>query len=122
MDDTIKWITIPKQLELCVCTEDEARFVHLFLWDTKLCNRVNQASSDEFQSFLGAQQGDCLSGCQITKVLAAVLIELKWTIIMDLNLKDAISPGAHQDYIFPSYTSDIVCAANKSVRSQTVNI
>ena len=83
--DTIKRTTILKLLELCGCTEDEVRVVRLLLSNTKLRVKVNQALSDEFQSLLGAFQGDCLSGCLFTLVLAGALNELRWTITVDLD-------------------------------------
>ena len=83
--DTIKRTTILKLLKLCGCTDDEVRVVRLLLSNTKLRVKVNVALSEEFQSLLGAFQGDCLSGCLFTLVLAGALNELRWTITVELD-------------------------------------
>ena len=62
-------------MKLCGCTEDELRIVRLLLSNTKLRVKVNGVLSAEFYSLLGAFQGDCLSGCLFTLVLAGALNE-----------------------------------------------
>ena len=83
--DTIKRTTILELLKLCGCTEDELRIVRLLLSNTKLRVKVNGVLSAEFLSLLGAFQGDCLSGCLFTLVLAGALNELRWTITISLD-------------------------------------
>ena len=83
--DTIKRSTILKLLKICDCTEDELRIVRLLLSNTKLRVNVNGVLSAEFTSLLGAFQGDCLSGCLFTLVLAGALNELRFTITISLD-------------------------------------
>ena len=71
--------------KLCGCTEDELRIVRLLLSNTKLRVKVNGVLSAEFLSLLGAFQGDCLSGCLFTLVLAGALNELRLTITISLD-------------------------------------
>jgi len=75
--DTIKRTTILNLLVKCGCTDDEIRLVRLLLSNTKIRIRVNKTLSVEFQSLLGAFQGDCLSGILFTLVLAGALCELR---------------------------------------------
>jgi len=83
--DTIKRTTILELLKLCGCTDDELRLVRMLLSNTKLRVKVSGVLSAEFQSLLGAFQGDCLSGCLFTLVLAGALNELRWTITVELD-------------------------------------
>ena len=46
----------------CGCDDDEICLVRLLLSNTKLRVNANGTLFAEFQSFLGAFQGDCLSG------------------------------------------------------------
>ena len=39
----------------------------------------------EFQSFIGAFQGDCLSGCLFTLVLAGALCELRVKLVVEID-------------------------------------
>ena len=75
--DTIRRSSILELLVKCGCTDDEVRLVRLLLSNTKLRVNVNGTMSVEFQSFLGAFQGDCLSGCLFTLVLAGALCDLR---------------------------------------------
>ena len=75
--DTIRRSTILDLLVECGCDDDEIRLVRLLLSNTKLKVNVNGTLSAEFQSFLGAFQGDCLSGCLFTLVLAGALRDLR---------------------------------------------
>ena len=75
--DTIRRSTILDLLVECGCDDDEVRLVRLLLFNTKLKVNVNGTLSAEFQSFLGAFQGDCLSGCLFTLVLAGALRDLR---------------------------------------------
>jgi hypothetical protein len=71
--DTIKRKTILELLALAECTEDEIKLVRYLLSHTKLQVRVKSELSDEFESTLGAFQGDSLSGKLFTLVLAGGL-------------------------------------------------
>ena len=75
--DTIRRSTILDLLVECGCDEDEIRLIRLLQSNTKLRVNVNGSLSAEFQSFLGAFQGDCLSGCLFTLVLAGALRDLR---------------------------------------------
>ena len=75
--DTIRRSSILDLLVECGCDDDEIRLVRLLLSNTKLRVNVNGTLSAEFQSFLGAFQGDCLSGCLFTLVLAGALRDLR---------------------------------------------
>ena len=57
----------------------------LLLSNTKLRVKVNKTLSVEFESYLGAFQGDCLSGCLFTLVLAGALCELRTTLALTIN-------------------------------------
>ena len=83
--DTIRRSTILDLLKICGCTDDELRLVRLLLSNTKLKVKVNGTLSLEFQSFLGAFQGDCLSGCLFTLVLAGALNELRLTLTVTIG-------------------------------------
>ena len=71
--DTIKRRTILSLLEEAGCDSDEIRLVRYLLSNTKLKVRVGNALSTEFESTLGAFQGDSLSGKWFTLVLAGAL-------------------------------------------------
>ena len=83
--DTIKRTTILDLLVKCGCTEDEVRLVRLLLSNTKIRIRINNILSVEFQSLIGAFQGDCLSGILFTLVLAGALCELRVTLESSLG-------------------------------------
>ena len=59
------------------CTEDDARLVRFLLSNTVLKIRINSTLSAEFVSTLGSFQGDSLSGCLFTLVLAGALYHLR---------------------------------------------
>ncbi len=65
--------------------DDEIRLVRLLLSNTKLRVNVNGTMSVEFQSFLGAFQGDCLSGCLFTLVLAGALCDLRVRLDVEID-------------------------------------
>ena len=70
--------TINRQMVLNVladagCTDDELRLVRMLISNTKIKVNVNGTISLEFESILGAFQGDCLSGDLFTIILAAAL-------------------------------------------------
>ena len=75
--DTIRRTTILELLVEADCDEDDIRIVRLLLANTKLRIKVNGTLSLEFQSLLGAFQGDCLSGLLFTLVLARALNDLR---------------------------------------------
>ena len=77
--DTICRTSILELLVNCGCYDDEVRFVRLLLSNTILRVNVNGTMSVEFQSLLGAFQGDCLSGCLFTLVLAGALCDYTTT-------------------------------------------
>ena len=83
--DTIRRTTILDLLKEAGCDEDEIRLVRFLISNTKLRVKVNGTLSAEFHSFLGAFQGDCLSGCLFTLVLAGALKELRITLRIQLN-------------------------------------
>ena len=55
------------------------------LSNSKLRVYVNGTISLEFQSFLGAFQGDRLSGCLFTLVLAGALCELRVKLVVEID-------------------------------------
>ena len=55
------------------------------LSNSKLRVYVNGTMSLEFQSFIGAFQGDCLSGCLFTLVLAGALCELRVKLVVEID-------------------------------------
>ena len=74
--------TINRQMVLNVladagCTDDELRLVRMLISNTKIKVNVNGTISLEFESILGAFQGDCLSGDLFTIILAAALHQLR---------------------------------------------
>ena len=75
--DTIRRSTILDLHVECGCVDDEIRLVRLLLFNTKLKVDVKGTLSAEFRSFLGAFQGDYLSGCLFTLVLAEALRDLR---------------------------------------------
>ena len=75
--DTIKRSTILNLLTDAGCSEDDVRLVRFLLSNTKLKIRVNSTYSVEFISTLGAFQGDSLSGCLFTLVLAGALYHVR---------------------------------------------
>ena len=75
--DTVKKDTIMRVLEDAGCTEDDIRLVQYLLSNTCLRVRVNCSLSEEFESLLGAFQGDSLSGKLFTLVLAGALNHLR---------------------------------------------
>ena len=83
--DTIRRITILDLLKEAGCDEDDIRLVRFLLSNTKLRVRVNGHLSAEFESLLGAFQGDCLSGCLFTLVLAGALNELRFTLYIQYS-------------------------------------
>ena len=83
--DTIRRTSILELLVKCGCDDDEIRLVRLLLSNTKLRVNVNGTMSMEFQSFLGAFQGDCLSGCLFTLVLAGALCDLRAQLVVEID-------------------------------------
>jgi len=75
--DTIKRKTVLKLLVDAGCTDDEVRLVRYMLANTKLRVRVNSDMSVEFESSIGAFQGDSLSGKLFTLVLAGALYDVR---------------------------------------------
>ena len=75
--DTVKRDTIIRVLQDAGCSEDDVRLVQYLLSNTCLRIRVNTSLSEEFQSLLGAFQGDSLSGKLFTLVLAGALHHLR---------------------------------------------
>lgn len=75
--DTVKRDTIINILHEAGCSEDDTRLVQYLLSNTRLRVRVKSSLSDEFESLLGAFQGDSLSGKLFTLVLAAALHHLR---------------------------------------------
>ena len=59
------------------CSEDDIRLVQYLLSNTFLRIRVNSSLSEEFESLLGAFQGDSLSGKLFTLILEAALHHLR---------------------------------------------
>ena len=86
--DTIRRSTILDLLVECGCDEDEIRLARLLLSNTKLRVNVNGSLYAEFQSFLGAFQGDCLSGCLFTLVLAGALRDLRNRLLTSMNRRN----------------------------------
>ena len=75
--DTVKRTTIIDFLRDAGCSEDDVRLVSYLLSNTMLRVRVNNSLSEEFESLLGAFQGDSLSGKLFTLVLAGALHHLR---------------------------------------------
>ena len=75
--DTVKRTTIIDLLHEAGCSVDDIRLVQYLLSNTKLKVRVNNSLSEEFESLLGAFQGDSLSGKLFTLVLAAAMHHLR---------------------------------------------
>ena len=75
--DTIKRSTILNLLEDAGCSRDDVRLVRFLLSNTVLKVRVNSTTSAEFATTLGSFQGDSLSGCLFTLVLAGALHHLR---------------------------------------------
>jgi len=86
--DTIRRTSILELLVKCGCNDDEIRLVRLLLSNTKLRVNVNGTLSTEFLSLLGAFQGDCLSGCLFTLVLAGALCELRADLAATMSRPD----------------------------------
>ena len=75
--DTVKRENIINVLKDAGCDEDDIRLVQYLLSNTFLRVRVNSTLSEEFESLLGAFQGDSLSGKLFTLILAAALHHLR---------------------------------------------
>jgi hypothetical protein len=75
--DTIKRSTILSLLADAGCSEDDIRLVRFLLSNTILKVRINSDTSIEFETTMGSFQGDSLSGCLFTLVLAAALYHLR---------------------------------------------
>jgi hypothetical protein len=75
--DTIKRSTILNLLADAGCSDDDIRLVRYLLSNTKIKIRVNKSFSVVFETTLGSFQGDSLSGCLFTLVLAAALNHLR---------------------------------------------
>ncbi|KAL5249834.1 hypothetical protein ACHWQZ_G018605 [Mnemiopsis leidyi] len=75
--DTVKRDTIINVLKDAGCSEDDIRLVQYLLSNTFLRIRVNSSLSEEFESLLGAFQGDSLSGKLFTLILEAALHHLR---------------------------------------------
>ena len=75
--DTIKRSTILNLLADAGCSDDDIRLVRFLLSNTKIRVRVNNTFSVVFETTLGSFQGDSLSGCLFTLVLAAALNHLR---------------------------------------------
>ena len=75
--DTIKRSTILNLLADAGCSDDDIRLVRFLLSNTKIRVRVNNTFSIVFETTLGSFQGDSLSGCLFTLVLAAALNHLR---------------------------------------------
>ena len=75
--DTIKRSTILNLLGDAGCCADDIRLVRFLLSNTVLKVRVNSTTSIEFATTLGSFQGDSLSGCLFTLVLAGALYHLR---------------------------------------------
>ena len=75
--DTIKRSTILNLLADAGCSDDDIRLVRFLLSNTKIRIRVNNTFSVVFETTLGSFQGDSLSGCLFTLVLAAALNHLR---------------------------------------------
>ena len=75
--DAIKKSTILNLLEDARCSEDEIKLVRFLLANTVLRVRVNSTLAAEFVTTLGSFQGDSLSGCLFTLVLAGALNHLR---------------------------------------------
>ena len=75
--DTIRRSTILSLLSDAGCSEDDIRLVRFLLSNTILKVRVNSATSIEFETTMGSFQGDSLSGCLFTLVLAGALYHLR---------------------------------------------
>ena len=75
--DAVKRSTIIDLLYDAGCCSDDVRLVQYLLSITRLKIKVNKSLSEEFESLLGAFQGDSLSGKIFTLVLAAALNHLR---------------------------------------------
>ena len=75
--DTVKRATIIDRLYDAGCCSDDVRLVQYLLSNTRLKIKVNKSLSEEFESLLGAFQGDSLSGKIFTLILAAALNHLR---------------------------------------------
>mgnify|MGYP003934322837 CR=1 FL=1 len=84
--DTIRRSSIIELLVKCVCYDDEIPLVKLLLFNTVL--RVKGTLSAQFLSLLGVFQGDCLSGCLFTLVLAGALFELQTILAITMGRPD----------------------------------
>ena len=75
--DTVKRSTIIDLLYDAGCCSDDVRLVQYLLTNTRLKIKVKKSLSEEFESLLGAFQGDSLSGKIFTLVFAAALNHLR---------------------------------------------
>ena len=79
--DTIQRSTILNLLADAGCSDDEIRLVRFLLSNPVLKIRLNSAYSAEFVTTLGSFQGDSLSGCLFTLVLAGARHHLRSLIL-----------------------------------------
>ena len=75
--DTIQRSTILNLLHDAGCSEDDVRLIRFLLSNTLIRIRVDSTYSVMFETTLGSFQGDSLSGCLFTLVLAGALIHLR---------------------------------------------
>ena len=75
--DTIQRSTILNLLQDAGCSEDDIRLVRFLLSNTRVRVRIDKSFSIVFETTLGSFQGDSLSGCLFTLVLAGALNHLR---------------------------------------------
>ena len=75
--DTIQRSTVLNLLKDAGCSEDDIRLVRFLLSNTLIKIRIDKTYSVVFETTLGSFQGDSLSGCLFTLVLAGALNHLR---------------------------------------------
>ena len=75
--DTIQRSTVLNLLKDAGCSDDDIRLVRFLLSNTLIKIRIDKTYSVVFETTLGSFQGDSLSGCLFTLVLAGALNHLR---------------------------------------------
>ena len=83
--DTLRRPSILKLLGKCGCDDENVRLARPLLSHTNLRVNLNNAMSFEFKSFVGAFQGNCLSGCLFTLVQADALFDHRIKLFFEID-------------------------------------
>jgi len=102
--DTIQRSTILNVLKDAGCSDDDIRLVRFLLSNTLIRIRVDKTYSVVFETTLGSFQGDSLSGCLFTLVLAGALNHLRTLIPFRSNPPFNVMTSMPEELIYSDDT------------------